>query len=46
MVDIGELKSYILEQQQVETILQNLGCHHIKNKGKFFHLEKMLYAIS
>lgn len=36
MVDIGELKSYILEQQQVETILQNLGCHHIKNKGKFF----------
>lgn len=36
MIDIQELKQYILENQQIEPILESLGCHHIKHKNGFF----------
>ena len=34
-MDIPMMKEYILENGYVETILENLGCHHIKNKGDY-----------
>lgn len=34
-MDIPMMKEYILENEYVETILENLGCHHIKNKGDY-----------
>jgi len=34
-MDIPMMKEYILENGYVETILENLGCHHIKDKGDY-----------
>ena len=34
-MDISAMKEYILENKYTETILENLGCHHIKNKGDY-----------
>lgn len=29
-MDVGQLKSYIYDNSQVENILENIGCHHIQ----------------
>lgn len=34
-MDVSAMKEYILENEYIETILENLGCHHIKNKGDY-----------
>lgn len=36
MVDIGELKQYILDENQIETVLEGLGCGDIKHKNGYF----------
>lgn len=30
------MKEYILDNEYISTILENLGCHHIKNHGNYF----------
>lgn len=35
-MDVSRLKEYILENKCVPTILENLGCHSIKNKGDYY----------
>lgn len=34
-MDIRLMKEYILDNNYVSFILENLGCHHIKNKGEY-----------
>lgn len=34
-MDISAMKEYILENDYVPVILEQLGCHHIKNKGHY-----------
>ena len=36
MVNIADLKNYILEEQQIEPILEELGCHHISHKTGYY----------
>lgn len=36
MVSIADLKNYILEEQQIGTILEELGCHHISHKAGYY----------
>lgn len=36
MVNIADLKNYILEEQQIEPILEELGCHHISHKAGYY----------
>lgn len=36
MVDISSLKEYIYENNLIKDILENIGCHHIKEKDNFF----------
>lgn len=36
MLDIQELKQYILDNNLIETILLEIGCHDIKHKNGFF----------
>ena len=36
MVNIADLKNYILEEQQIGTILEELGCHHINHKSGYY----------
>lgn len=36
MVNIADLKNYILEEQQIETILEELGCHYISHKAGYY----------
>lgn len=36
MLDIQELKQYILDNNLIETILLEIGCHDIKHKDGFF----------
>lgn len=35
-MDVSRLKEYILENHCIPTILENLGCHSIKNKGSYY----------
>ena len=35
-MDISRLKEHILENDKIPTILEELGCHHIKNKGEYY----------
>lgn len=34
-MDIAAMKEYILENDYAHVILENLGCHHIRNKGTY-----------
>lgn len=36
MVSIADLKTYILEENMIETVLEALGCHHIKRKSGYY----------
>lgn len=36
MVNIADLKNYILEENQIETILDAIGCHHIRHKSGYY----------
>lgn len=36
MVNIADLKNYILEEQQIKPILEELGCHHISHKIGYY----------
>lgn len=41
MVNIADLKNYILEEQQIEPILEELGCHHISHKPRLIILKNL-----
>lgn len=36
MVSIADLKTYILEENMISTVLEALGCHHIKRKSGYY----------
>ena len=36
MVSIVDLKTYILEENMVESVLEGIGCHHIKHKSGYY----------
>ena len=36
IIDIQELKSYIIENDKLNEILSSLSCHHIQDKGDYF----------
>ena len=35
-MDIQNLKEYILENEKIPTVLEELGCHHIKHKDGYY----------
>lgn len=36
MVSIVDLKTYILEENMIESVLEGIGCHHIKRKSGYY----------
>lgn len=36
VIDIKELKEYIINNDKIEDILTSLSCHHIKDKGNYY----------
>lgn len=35
-MDIAHLKEYIYDNNLIETVLESIGCHHIKEKDRFY----------
>ena len=35
-MDIKSLKEYVYDNMLITTILEEIGCHHIKDKGEYY----------
>ena len=36
IINIVEIKKYIIDNDKIEDILTSLSCHHIKDKGEYY----------